>query len=71
VQVEAMTPQEVLIFFDKNCINVTVSRAQSLAIVVGNPVLATTNASTVRQQSKINLFSLIQQTGQENKDTES
>lgn len=58
------SPRGIDFLFDKNRINVAISRAQSLAIVVGNPALARTNASTVSQQSKINLFSLIQQTGQ-------
>ena len=41
---------------DKNRVNVAISRAQTVAIVVGDPRIATTAASTVEQMEKLNLF---------------
>jgi uncharacterized protein len=37
-------------------LNVAISRAQSLAIVVGNPALARTDVQTLEQMTQVNLF---------------
>ncbi len=48
---------------DKNRMNVAISRAQTLAIVVGDPRIATTQANTVEQMERLNLFcKLVQET---------
>jgi len=51
------SPRGVDFLFDKNRLNVAISRAQSLAIVVANPALASTSVSGVKQLAKINMFS--------------
>lgn len=49
---------------NKNRINVAISRAQVLAIVVGNPNLANTPCNTVEQMELVNLFCKILEQGQ-------
>ena len=55
------SPRGVDFLFDKNRLNVAISRAQSLAIVVANPALASTSVSSVKQLAKINMFSRLVQ----------
>jgi predicted RecB family nuclease len=55
------SPRGVDFLFDKNRLNVAISRAQSLAIVVENPALASTSVSGVKQLAKINMFSHLAQ----------
>ncbi|WP_326519334.1 TM0106 family RecB-like putative nuclease [Acinetobacter sp. CAAS 2-6] len=50
------SPRGMDFLFDKNRINVAISRAQSLAIVVGNPSLTNSYAGNVQQQMKVNMF---------------
>lgn len=53
------SPWDIDFLFDKNRLNVTISRAQSLAIVVANPDIGLTITSSVAQMEKINLFNAI------------
>jgi superfamily I DNA and/or RNA helicase len=55
------SPRGVDFLFDKNRLNVAISRAQSLAIVLANPALASTSVSGVKQLAKINMFSHLAQ----------
>ena len=51
----ADAPRGIDFLFNPNRLNVAISRAQTLVIVVGNPGLATTRVSTVEQLKKVNL----------------
>ena len=51
----AQSPRGVDFLFDPNRINVAISRAQALAIVVGNPGLARVTVNHIEQMKKTNL----------------
>ncbi|WP_440616929.1 DEAD/DEAH box helicase [Cysteiniphilum sp. 6C5] len=53
------SPRGLGFLFDKHRINVAISRAQSLTIIVANPNLAKTTVNTVEQVKLVNLFSAI------------
>ena len=53
------SPRGMNFLFDKNRINVAVSRAQSLAIIVGNPDLGNLNVNSVRQMALVNLYNAL------------
>jgi predicted RecB family nuclease len=48
---------------DKNRLNVAVSRAQSLAIIVGDPRLVETNCTSVSNMERLNMYCKLQDTG--------
>jgi uncharacterized protein len=50
------SPRGIDFLFDRNRLNVAVSRAQSLAILVANPALVNTRCSTVKQMALVNMF---------------
>ena len=50
------SPRGMDFLFDKNRLNVAISRAQALAIVVANPKLANSPANQVKQQRLVNVF---------------
>lgn len=51
------SPRGLDFLLDKHRINVAISRAQTLAIVVGNPKLGQTNPGSIEQTALLNLFS--------------
>jgi uncharacterized protein len=51
-----VSPRGLDFLFEPNRMNVAISRARSLAIVVGNPGLARTACSTVEHMRRVNLF---------------
>ncbi|MCW5588091.1 MAG: TM0106 family RecB-like putative nuclease [Legionellales bacterium] len=53
------SPRGIDFLFDKHRINVAISRAQSLAIVVANPQIKSTSASKIEQLKLINLFNAL------------
>lgn len=50
------SPRGMDFLFDKNRINVAISRAQALAIVVCNPKLVNSYAANTQQQARVNTF---------------
>ena len=52
----ADSPRGIDFLFSKNRLNVAISRAQALAIVVGNPKLAQTSVNSLKQMEQINFF---------------
>ena len=52
----ADSPRGIDFLFSKNRLNVAISRAQALAIVVGNPKLANTAVNNLKQMEQINFF---------------
>lgn len=50
------SPRGIDFLFSKNRLNVAISRAQALAIVVGNPKLANTPVSNLKQMELINFY---------------
>ena len=57
------TTRGVEFLFDRNRLNVALSRAQSLAIVVGHPALAHTRCNTVEKMKLVNLYCRILEEG--------
>ena len=57
------SPRGIEFLFSPNRLNVALSRAQSLAIVVGCPELARTRVRSVRQMKLVNLFCRIVEEG--------
>jgi len=57
------SPRGMDFLFDKNRLNVAISRAQSLAIVVANPTLTKTSVSQVSQLAKVNVFNYLVSVG--------
>ena len=55
----AESPRGMDFLFDKNRLNVAVSRAQSLAIVVANPAIAKTPVDHIKQMTQLNLFNAL------------
>ena len=50
------SPRGIEFLFSKNRLNVAISRAQTLAAVVGNPALARTRCSSLEQMQLVNVF---------------
>jgi uncharacterized protein len=53
-------PRGLEFLLDKNRINVAISRAQTLAIVVGDPRIASASCSSVADMERLNLFCRLQ-----------
>lgn len=49
-------PRDITFLFSKNRLNVAISRAQCLAVVVASPRLLTVNCATVEQMALVNLM---------------
>lgn len=57
------SPRGMDFLFDQHRINVAISRAQSLAIVIAHPQLCCTSTNTVSQLKRVNLFNALCQQG--------
>ena len=57
------SPRGMEFLFSKNRLNVAISRAQSLAIVVASPALARARCSSIEQMELANLFCRIVESG--------
>ena len=57
------SPRGIEFLFSKNRLNVAISRARTLAVVVGNPSLARTNCSTLEQMQLVNVFCRVVEAG--------
>ena len=53
------SPRGIEFLFSKNRLNVAISRAQSLVIVVGSPFLANTSVNNLHQMELVNFYSEI------------
>jgi len=57
------SPHGIDFLFNKNRLNVALSRAQTLAIVVGSPDLGDTAANSVEHLRKVSLYNVVMQAG--------
>lgn len=57
------SPRGIEFLFSKNRLNVAISRAKTLAVVVGNPALARTRCSTLEQMQLVNVFCRVVEAG--------
>ena len=60
------SPRGIEFLFSKNRLNVAISRAQSMVIVVGSPNLAKTPVNNLHQMELVNFFSEIVNFSKEN-----
>lgn len=56
----AEAPRGIDFLYEKNRINVAISRAQALAIVVGNPALFSTPVNSLGQMEKVNVLARLE-----------
>ena len=59
----AESPRGIEFLFSKNRLNVAISRAQALAIVVANPKLATTGVTRLEQMEQVSFFAELVSSG--------
>jgi uncharacterized protein len=50
------SPREIEFLFSRNRLNVALSRAQTLAVIVGHPSLVRTHCSTIEQMRLLNVY---------------
>jgi superfamily I DNA and/or RNA helicase len=60
------SPRGIEFLFSKNRLNVAVSRAQTLAIVVASPNLVQTNCNNIEQMSQLNMYCRLIEQASEN-----